>query len=52
MNTNLADESAVKRLAEMPDYILEMLEKTDPLRADMVRDCKEIISKETPVGAQ
>lgn len=49
---NLADDLSVKHLAAMPDYLLEMLEKTDPLRADMVRDCKEIISKETPVGAQ
>jgi hypothetical protein len=29
----------------MPDDLLKMLEKTDPLRAQIVKDCRDTIEK-------
>lgn len=44
----LAAEPSVKRLASMPDSLLEMLEKTDPLRAQIVKDCRGLLEQNSP----
>jgi hypothetical protein len=40
-----ASDPAIQHLAAMPDDLLKMLEKTDPLRAQIVKDCRDTIEK-------
>lgn len=41
-------DPAIERLAAMPEEILQMFEKTDPLRAQIVRDCRELVKQYSP----
>ncbi|WP_158024085.1 hypothetical protein [Methanosarcina horonobensis] len=41
-------DPSIERLAAMPEEIFQMLEKTDPLRAQIVRDCRKLVEKYSP----
>jgi hypothetical protein len=43
--SNLAAEPSVQHIAAMPEELYQMLKKTDPLRAEIVQDCRNIVAE-------
>jgi hypothetical protein len=41
----LSSNPHIQHIASMPEELYQMLKKTDPLRAEIVQDCRNIVAE-------